>query len=61
MRRSLEPALEDIARELNSFRATVQRAAGVATEGWKLLNDAMGEGTAVPPRRYPTTHQTSPF
>ena len=60
LRRSIEPALEDIARELSSFRTTVQRAAGVASEGWKLLNDALGEaGEAT--RRFPTTHQTSPF
>jgi gas vesicle protein len=59
LRRSLEPALEDIARELNSFRGTVQKAAGVASEGWKLLNDAMGEAQA--PRRFPTPHQSSPF
>jgi gas vesicle protein len=60
LRRSLEPALEDLARELNSFRATVQKAAGVANEGWKLLNEAMGEG-GPPPRRFPSAHQTSPF
>ena len=60
VRRSIEPALDDIARELNSFRITVQKAAGVAGEGWKLLNDALGE-QATPPRRFPTAHQTSPF
>ena len=59
-RRSLEPALEEFARELNSFRATVQKAAGVAGEGWKSLNDAMGEGGSAP-RRFPSAHQTSPF
>src|SRR5947207_2394326 len=48
-----------IARELNSFRGTVQRAAGVASEGWKLLNDALGERDTQ--ARYPTTHQSSPF
>jgi hypothetical protein len=59
-RRQLEPALDDIARELNSFRGTVQRAANVASEGWKLLNDALGEvGTEA--ARYPGTHQSSPF
>jgi hypothetical protein len=58
MRRSLEPALEDLARELISFRGTVQKAAGVANEGWKLLNEAMGEGGS---RRFPSAHQTSPF
>ena len=60
LRRQLEPALDDIARELNSFRGTVQRAAGVASEGWKLLNDALGESGTQPPR-YPSAHQSSPF
>lgn len=59
LRRQLEPALDDFVRELHSFRGTVERAAGVANEGWKLLNEAMGE--AVAPPRYPGTHQTSPF
>ena len=58
-RRSLEPALEDFARELNSFRATVEKAAGVASEGWKALNDALGERESS--RRFPSAHQTSPF
>jgi len=60
MRRQIEPALEDFSRELMSFRATVQKAAGVANEGWKLLNDALGEGGGHAPR-YPGAHQTSPF
>ena len=60
MRRSLEPAIDDLARELSSFRVTVQKAVGVAGEGWKLLNDALGETTSGP-RRFPTAHQTSPF
>jgi len=57
----MEPALDDLARELNSFRGTLQRAAGVASEGWKLLNDALGEGGHQQPPRYPGSHQTSPF
>ncbi len=60
LRRQLEPALEDMARELSSFRSTVQKAAGVASEGWKLLNEALGEA-GQGPTRYPTAHQTSPF
>jgi gas vesicle protein len=60
LRRQIEPALDDIARELNHFRGTVQRASNVASEGWKLLNEALGEGGQQPPR-YPTAHQTSPF
>ena len=60
LRRQIEPALDDFARELNSFRATVTKAVGVAGEGWKLLNDAMGEG-GRPAARYPGARQTSPF
>jgi gas vesicle protein len=60
LRRQLEPALEDFSRELISFRTTMQKAAGVASEGWKLLNEALGEGGPQPPR-YPNAHQTSPF
>ena len=59
-RRQLEPAIDDMARELNHLRGTLNKAGGVASEGWKLLNEALGE--AAPPRpRYPTTNQTSPF
>ena len=61
IRRQIEPALDDIARELSSFRGTMQRAAGVASEGWKLLNDVVGEGGARETPRYASPHQTSPF
>ena len=56
LRRQIEPALDEVARELNSFRSTVQRAASAAGEGWKLLNDALGDGGSSQPYR-----QTSPF
>src|SRR5581483_10550192 len=59
LRRQVEPALDDFLRELHSFRGTVQRAAGVANEGWKLLNEALGEAGQQPPR-YPGGHQTTP-
>jgi gas vesicle protein len=58
MRRQIEPALDDFTRELMSFRTTIQKAGGVASEGWKLLNDALGENTAAP--KFPG-RQTSPF
>ena len=61
LRRQLEPALEDFARELNSFRSTIAKAAGVANEGWQLLNDAMGESGQATQSRYPSARQTSPF
>ena len=60
LRRQIEPALDDFARELNSFRGTLQRAAGVANDGWKLLNETLGDG-GQRPLKYPNAHQTSPF
>lgn len=59
-RARLEPAIDDIARELDHFRGTVTKAAGVAGEGWKLLNEALGEGGPGAPH-YTHPHQTSPF
>jgi gas vesicle protein len=61
LRRQIEPALEDISRELNSFRVTVQKAAGVANEGWKLLNDALGDSGQQTLRYSGGQQQTSPF
>jgi hypothetical protein len=58
VRRQIEPALDDFARELISFRTTVQKATGVGSESWKLLNEALGETGPAP--RYPG-RQTSPF
>jgi len=58
VRRQIEPALEDFSRELMSFRTTVQKATGVASEGWKLLNDALGDTDTMP--KFPG-RQTSPF
>jgi hypothetical protein len=59
-RRQLEPALDDFTRELHSFRATLQRAASVANEGWKLLSDALGEA-GPQTARYSVGGQTNPF
>jgi gas vesicle protein len=59
MRRQIEPAIDDFTRELTSFRGTLQKAAGVANDGWKLLNDVLGE-PGPPTPRYPGG-QTSPF
>jgi hypothetical protein len=59
VRRQIEPALEAFSRELVSFRNTLQEAAGVANEGWKILNDTLGDG-GKRPVRYPGG-QASPF
>ena len=58
VRRQIEPALKDFSRELTSFRSMVQKSAGTASEGWRLLTDALGE-RGSPPARYPSG-QTSP-
>ena len=58
VRRQIKPALDDFSRELVSFRNAIQKAAGLANEGWKLLKD-MGEG-GNQPARYPSG-QASPF
>jgi len=58
LRRQIDPMIDDFARELTSFRSTVQKASGVASEGWKLLNEALGETDAG--ARFPG-RQSSPF
>ena len=58
LRRELEPAIDDFVRELNHLRGTVDKAAGVAAEGWRLLNETAGQPSQP---RYSTPHQTSPF
>jgi gas vesicle protein len=60
VRRQIEPALEDFSRQLISVRHAIQEAAGVANEGWQLLNDTLGAG-GKPPARYPRGGQMSPF
>lgn len=60
VRRQFEPAIDDIARELNSFSVTMRKAANAANEGWQLLNEAIGDGGQQAPR-YPAPHQTAPF
>lgn len=59
LRRRLEPAIEDFARELMQLRGTVSRAAGVATEGWSVLNAALGDRGSS--SRYPLHNQSAPF
>jgi hypothetical protein len=48
LRRQMEPALESFARELTGFRSTIQRAVGVATEGWGLLNEGSDRSPRTP-------------
>lgn len=59
-RHSIEPTLEDVRHELVQFRTTLQKLAGVANEGWEMLNDTLGS-VGREARRIPSAHQTSPF
>jgi len=43
LRHSLEPRVDDFSREVKSFRRTVEKAASVASDGYQLLNEAMGQ------------------
>jgi hypothetical protein len=61
LRRQLETTLDDLGPELNRLSGTVTRAAGVANESWRLLNDTLGKGGSGLPRYGTTTHQTNPF
>jgi len=59
LRRRLEPALEDFAQELIQLRGTVNRAVGVASQGWNVLNEALGDrGESVP---FAQHRQSNPF
>ena len=60
VRLQIEPALEDFSWELVGFRNTIQKAARLASEGWKLVSDALGEGDDRPPK-YGNSRQTAPF
>jgi gas vesicle protein len=59
LRRQLETTLESLAPELSNFSGTINRTAGIASEGWKILNEALGDSSRPP--RYINPRQTSPF
>jgi len=61
LRRRVEPILDEFATELSSFRVTLQKAAGVANEGWRLLNEAAGDGEGRQASRYAGARSASPF
>ena len=58
-RRRLEPALQDFARELVTFRRTMETTLGAVTEGWYSVSGALtGEQSAQADRR---ERHTAPF
>jgi hypothetical protein len=61
LRRQLEPALDDVARELNAFRHTVEKAARVAGDGWRLIAEAVSETSPPGPPPYAAARHSNPF
>jgi gas vesicle protein len=43
LREQLEPRLDECAREIRRLRSTVDKAQAVASEGWRALNELVGE------------------
>jgi hypothetical protein len=60
MRRELETAIERAAVEFNSFWAAAQKTTTLAIQGWKVLNDVIGEGDGGR-RVVVNANQTAPF
>lgn len=60
LRSQLEPALDDMMVELAQLRRTAVKASDVVGEGWKMLNEALRDGTEPDPR-WVKSGQTSPF
>lgn len=58
LRRQIEPALEEFGQELVQLRGTVNRAIGVASQGWHVLDEALGDRGRHP---LSSAHQTNPF
>ena len=56
LRDELEPRLDDLLRNVATVRETVERARAAASEGWRAISDAAGEGT-----RWSGAEQQAPF
>jgi hypothetical protein len=52
LRRRLEPALVNLAQEVNGFRQALIETAAVATGGWRVLVDLLGDDVSRMARRF---------
>jgi len=59
LRRRMEPTLEDLAHELVQLRGTVNRAIGVASQGWQVIDETLGDRGQT--GAFSTLRQTNPF
>jgi gas vesicle protein len=48
VRREIEATIDDVARELISFRTTAQKVARVASESWQGVKESVGESGSAP-------------
>jgi len=60
LRDELEPRLDEVGREIRRLRRTVTKAQEVASEGWRSLNELIGERER-PVRLSAQSRQSSPF
>ena len=56
LRHELEPQLDDLLRNVSTLRDTIERARTAASEGWRAMGDAAGEGS-----RWSEVDQGAPF
>lgn len=59
LRRRLEPSFDEVNRELNRFRETLQKAARAADEGWRLIDEITTGRSSNGPGASP--RQVAPF
>ncbi len=61
VREQIEPRLDDFLREIGRLRTTVNKAQAAAVEGWRSLNEVVGERPRGGPEFAPPRSQSSPF
>ncbi len=59
VRDQVEPRLDDFLREIGRLRTTVNKAQAAAAEGWRSLNEVVGERPRA--GEFPARSQSSPF
>jgi len=60
LRQQIVPSFEEFERELDHFKGTISRSVSIASEGWRLLNDLVGD-TSTTRRSIANPRQTVPF
>ncbi len=48
LRNEIEPRLDEFSQEIRKLRSTVTKAQAVASEGWRSLNELIGERESRP-------------